>query len=66
MISIVFNGKNIEVEEGTSLQAFTGKYLKEDKFAIEVDLEVVPKSLYHEFILKDGMKIEAITFVGGG
>ena len=66
MIEIIFNGKVLKIEENTSLQDFANKNLPEGKFAIEVDLEVIPKSQYSEFILQNGMKVEAITFVGGG
>ena len=66
MIEIIFNGKSLKMEESTSLQDFASKNLPEGKFAIEVDLEVIPKSQYSTFIIQNGMKIEAITFVGGG
>jgi sulfur carrier protein len=66
MMEIIFNGEKFEVENGATLGDFLRDKLPEGKFAVEVDLEVVPKSHYNNFILKNGMKIEAITFVGGG
>jgi thiamine biosynthesis protein ThiS len=66
MIEIAFNGQKFIVEKDISLADFLKNKLPEGKFAIDVDMEVVPRSSYEVFILKNGMKIEAITFVGGG
>ena len=67
MIKVLFNGKEFEVEDGTTLDVFLTKYINlEGKFAVEVNLEVVSKSSYSEVFLKNNMKIEAINFVGGG
>ncbi len=46
-------------------------YLKtagyESKFiAVEINLEIVPKSAYSETEFKDGDTIEIVNFVGGG
>lgn len=67
MINILFNGKDFVVEEGKTLLDFLKQnFSSYDKIAVEVDLEVIPKSQYSTFILQSGMKLEAITFVGGG
>jgi thiamine biosynthesis protein ThiS len=66
MIQIIFNGVPFNLPENTTLADFLHEKLPDGKFAIEVDLEVVPRPTYANFILKNGMKIEAITFVGGG
>jgi thiamine biosynthesis protein ThiS len=66
-MKIFFNGSEFKAKEGTSLQTFLEENdLPISKIAIEINLEVIPKSQYSSFLLKDGMKIEAITFVGGG
>lgn len=69
MIEIKFNGKLYSLKEGATLQEFLaseGLLNNANKIAIEVDFEVVSKSTYNEITLKNGMQIEAITFVGGG
>ena len=38
----------------------------DEKIAIEIDGEVIPKSSHNNFFIKPNMKIEIITFVGGG
>ncbi len=47
------------------------EYLKTTNYnpkhiAIEINGKIVPKSTYHETILKDGDKVEIVSFVGGG
>jgi thiamine biosynthesis protein ThiS len=66
MIEITFNGKIFKIEEGRTLKEFLEENLTITKFAIEINMEVVPKSNYGGIVLQNEMKIEAITFVGGG
>ena len=40
--------------------------IKVPNYAVAVGLEVIPKSEYETYKLKDGDKIEIVTFVGGG
>ncbi len=36
------------------------------RIAIECNEEFVPKTKYHETVLKNGDKLEVVSFVGGG
>lgn len=63
---IKVNGKEIDIKE-ISLE----EYLKDSKYdlkrvAVELNGEIVPKSIYNQVILKDGDHIEVVSFVGGG
>ena len=40
--------------------------LEAKKIAIELNLEIVPRSKYQETQLNDGDRIEIVQFVGGG
>ena len=40
--------------------------IKVPNYAVAVGLEVIPKSEYDSYKLKDGDKVEIVTFVGGG
>ena len=40
--------------------------IKVPNYAVAVGLEVIPKSEYDTYRLKDGDKVEIVTFVGGG
>lgn len=37
-----------------------------EKVAVEHNLEIVPKSAYHERQICDGDRIEIVQFIGGG
>ena len=38
----------------------------EKRVAVEVNTELVTKAQWPEFKLKDGVRVEIVTFVGGG
>ncbi len=40
--------------------------IKVPNYAVAVGMEVIPKSEYETYLLKDGDKVEIVTFVGGG
>jgi len=40
--------------------------IKVPNYAVAVGMEVIPKSEYETYKLKDGDKVEIVTFVGGG
>ncbi len=68
-MKVFVNGKELEVSERISLLDLLGLLNMEVKafgFAISVNEEVVPKSRYGEYILKEGDKVEIVNIVGGG
>jgi thiamine biosynthesis protein ThiS len=40
--------------------------MKSDRVAIELNLEIAPRNLWPETILKNGDRLEIVHFVGGG
>ncbi|MGN1350057.1 MAG: sulfur carrier protein ThiS [Anaerovoracaceae bacterium] len=36
------------------------------RIAVEVNEEIIPKSTYESFVLKDNDVVEIVSFVGGG
>lgn len=66
-MQIVFNGERIEIEPDTSLK----KFLESRNFAgtgvaAACDDEIVPKSQWDSFILKDGIRLDVFNLVAGG
>jgi len=57
----IFNKENLTIKE---LVKELG--IKVPNYAVAVGLEVIPKSEYDKYKLKDGDKVEIVTFVGGG
>ena len=40
--------------------------MKQDRVAVELNLEIVPRGNWEATVLKDGDKLEIVHFVGGG
>jgi sulfur carrier protein len=66
-MQIQLNGQAREIAAGTTLAAlldaagYAGR-----KVAVEVNLDVVPRSLHATHVLADGDRVEIIHAIGGG
>ncbi len=67
MIIIKLNGEDFECDTPIDIYGLL-EVLEIDNrsVAIELNLEIVPKSLWEQTILKSGDRIELVQFVGGG
>ena len=67
MISIQLNGEAKEVPENLTLRSLL-EWLETpaDRVAVERNLEIVPRSRWHETAILAGDQLEVIHFVGGG
>ena len=64
---ITVNGKQIRLTSEMSV----ADYLEQNNYqinriAVEMNEEILPKYSYSESMLKDGDRLEVVTFVGGG
>ncbi len=57
----VFDKNEITIKELVELLG-----IKVPNFAVAVGMDVIPKSEYETFKIKDGDRVEIVTFVGGG
>jgi len=58
--------KEFEKEQMTISELVKELQIKAPNFAVAVGFDVIPKSEYDKFVLKDGDKVEIVHFVGGG
>lgn len=66
-MEIILNGSAKSVDENTTLAALIAELdLENQRFATEVNGELVPKSTLESFILSEGDKIEIVGAIGGG
>ena len=66
-MQIIVNGEQRNVANGlTAEQLVTEMDIAGKRIAMEVNLEIVPRSRYSEHILNAGDKIEIVHAVGGG
>lgn len=66
-MKVMINGEEKNFLESKTLQEILKELKVEDKvMAIAVNMEIVKKEKWREFVPKDGDKIEMLTFVAGG
>ncbi|MBR6611141.1 MAG: sulfur carrier protein ThiS [Campylobacter sp.] len=66
-MQIWLNSNLINIADDTNLaQLIKSQNYDSNRVAAEVDMQIVPRTIWNEFKLKDQMKIEIVEFVGGG
>ena len=66
-MEILVNGEPRQVVEGCTAEALVETMgLSGKRIAMEVNMEIVPRSTYHEFTFNPDDKIEIVHAVGGG
>ncbi len=66
-MEILVNGESREVAPGCTADGLVEILgLSGKRIAMEVNMEIVPRSNYHTFTLNTGDKIEVVHAVGGG
>lgn len=66
-MDIVVNGERRSVGGGTSVLSLLAELsLPDSRVAVERNLEIVRKADFGRTELRDGDRIEIVTFVGGG
>ena len=61
---ITVNGKQIQLTSEMSVAEQNNYQI--NRIAVEMNEEILPKYSYSETMLKDGDRLEVVTFVGGG
>lgn len=66
-MQIWLNSNLINIADDTNLaQLIESQNYDSNRVAAEVDMQIVSRTIWDEFKLKDQMKIEIVEFVGGG
>ncbi|WP_086305033.1 sulfur carrier protein ThiS [Campylobacter devanensis] len=66
-MQIWLNSNLINIADDINLaQLIESQNYDSSRVAAEVDMQIVPRTIWNEFKLKDQMKIEIVEFVGGG
>ena len=64
---MTINGKKISLEHSYTLEQYLNeKKYQQNRIAVEINGNIIPKSKYHTTILKQNDIIEIVSFVGGG
>ena len=66
-MKVVVNGEEKDISEGLTVEGLLNKLgIGKERVAVELNLDIVPKGRFDDTILKDGDRIEIVSFVGGG
>ena len=66
-MNLIVNGEKKEFNENSTLQAVISQLQVEDKvMAAAVNMEIVKKDAWANYIVKEDDKLELLQFVGGG
>jgi len=66
-MQITLNGKSYTVEQGATIEKLAQTLdLSQTQVAVELNREIVPRSLYGKAQLNEGDQVEIVTFIGGG
>jgi len=61
------NGEKLEVSNNTTISQLVKELgCENQRIALEVNKNIIPKSTHQEFVLNAGDKVEIIKAVGGG
>jgi len=66
-MNLIINGQKQTVKDGLKIiQLLDELKINRLSVAVELNLDIIPKNKYDKTILKEGDKLEIISFVGGG
>ena len=66
-MQIIVNGEQKDFKEGFTIIALLAELgVQNERVAVELNLDIVPRGRFGDTILKDGDRVEIVSFVGGG
>ncbi len=66
-MELVINGETQQAPEGTTAAALLNRLgLENERLAIEVNQEIVPRSQFETYTFAPGDRIEIVRAIGGG
>jgi thiamine biosynthesis protein ThiS len=66
-MTLTINGDAREFPDGLSLSTLIAQLgMKADRVAVELNLDIVPRTEWEKIVLRNGDKLEIVHFVGGG
>lgn len=66
-MQVLFNGKPQDVDDDAKISQILERFrIEHRQVAVEVNLDIVPRHEFDNYVLHDGDRIEVVTLVGGG
>ena len=63
---VKINGEELDIAGKTIAEYLVGTSYDPKRIAVERNGDIVPRAQYEETVLKDGDRVEIVSFVGGG
>jgi len=63
---VTINGEQTDLDDVRTLAGLIDRLKLEGRIAVEVNLEIVPRSQFNQFVINDGDVIEIVRAIGGG
>lgn len=66
-MKVVVNGEEKEIPYGLTVEGLLNQLnIGKERVAVELNLDIVSKNSFADVVLKDGDRVEIVSFVGGG
>ena len=66
-MKILINGEQTEARDGITVASLLESLgIGRDRVAVEVNLDIVPRTRHADHVINEGDRIEIVQFVGGG
>lgn len=66
-MQVMLNGKQTEIRSGATILELLEQFgIGRERVAVEVNLDIVPRTRHDVHCLSEGDRIEIVRFVGGG
>ncbi|MFQ5590575.1 MAG: sulfur carrier protein ThiS [Phycisphaerae bacterium] len=66
-MQVILNGEQRSLDEGATVaDMLRGLGIESGRVAVEINENIVPRKDYADAVVRDGDRIEVVTFVGGG
>ena len=63
---VTINGEQTILDDVSTLAGLIDRLKLEGRIAVEVNMEIVPRSQFNQFVINDGDVIEIVHAIGGG
>lgn len=66
-MKVNINGEEKEFSDGLTVAALLHELdIQKERVAVELNLDIIAKARFEDTVLRDGDRVEIVSFVGGG
>lgn len=67
VVTVMVNGSALQLDEGATVARLLNRLqVVPERVAVELNLEIIDRAAFSERPLREGDRVEIISFVGGG